>query len=443
MEDLRRFIPGRPAQILIGAFVVVVLLFLTRPAEVPESRGERAWSVDVIPVVPATLSPTLELFGQVQSPQDAELSAGTEAVVISRLVMDGDTVAEGDELVLLDDRDARLTLQQNVADLKEAEAQFNFAKIRLDRSRQAYEKENELLAINAERASRAEEIFSEGLLSRADLETTAENLARQQLALNQAELNIEENSAKLLELEARIARLRALRDRAALDLDRTRITAPFSGVISDMQVSEGDRVRTGDPLMRLQNPDSVEVRAQLPTRIARSITDSMQEGSVILATVDVGGRTVAGRLMRVSRQTRAGSGGVDSFIGFDTGVTGLRLGSTVRVLLELPPEPNVIAVPGEAIYGENQVYKLNGDRMQMLTAERVGEREFADGRTEVLLRTPLLNSNDELIATKLANAADGLLIKRNAPRVAGQPDLTTAVDIETAIDAPEKETARP
>ena len=93
------------------------------------------------------------------------------------------------------------------------------------------------------------------------------------------------------------------------------------------------QVRIGDPLMRLQNPAAIEIRTQLPSRIARSITQSMQEDSVVLAVVKIDGQELSGQLIRVSGQTSAGSGGVDSFIGLDPGqsLTGLRLGSTVRL----------------------------------------------------------------------------------------------------------------
>jgi multidrug efflux pump subunit AcrA (membrane-fusion protein) len=427
MINLQRLKPGKATVIIIGAILVTVLLIMSRTQEMPEARQERAWSIDAIEVKPATLSPTLELFGEVQSPQNSELSAGVESTVAQMLVRDGNSVEKGEILVILDKRDAQLSLQQNEADLREAKAQQNFARIKLQRSKLAFDKERELLTINESRTARADEVYKEGLLSTADLDTANENLARQQLAVNQAELNVEENNAKLIELEARIARIAALRDRALLDLDRTDIKAPFSGLISELQISEGDRVRIGDMLMRLQNPESIEIRAQLPARLSLSIREGMEEGLVIPAMVQIGERDIPAKVLRVSGQTRAGSGGVDSFIGLESAAAGVRLGSTVRVLLELPPENSVIAVPGEAVYGRDRIYKLDGERMVSITVERVGEREYADGRTEVLVRTPELSSGDKVIVTKLANAADGLLVKEQPIALATERKGETTV----------------
>ncbi|MGI9290584.1 MAG: efflux RND transporter periplasmic adaptor subunit [Gammaproteobacteria bacterium] len=416
----------RPGFIIGLAFLLVIVMVTTKPKEQPEPRRERAWAVDVIQASPKNLSPTLELYGRVQSPQDSQLSAAIEAVVMQMPVRDGAAVSAGTTLLVLDDRDARLDLQQTEADLKEAKAQLAFAKIRLDRSQQAYLKEQELLKINDARTGRAEEIFADGLLSQADMETTMENQARQQLAVNQAELSVEENKARLIELDARINRFSALRDRAMLDLDRTVIKAPFDGIISDLEVSEGDRVRPGDTLMRLQNPASVEVRAQIPSRFAPDISAAVTAGTPLTARIQSGDLNIKGRVLRISGQTRTGSGGVDSFIGIDQPGGDFRLGGTVRILLDLPRQENLIAVPAEAVYGRDRIYKLVDQRMQMVQIERAGERELPDGSSEVLIRNPDLNRTDQIIVTKLANAANGLLV--NSDKADSGSSLTRTAD---------------
>ena len=90
---------------------------------------------------------------------------------------------------------------------------------------------------------------------------------------------------------------------------------------------------------------------------------------------------------------------------------GVRLGTTVRVLVELPPQSDVIAVPAEAIYGSDRLYKVVDGRMQMVAVERVGETLAANGTSQVIVRSSALQSDDEIIVTKLSNAVDGLLVR--------------------------------
>jgi len=425
---LRNLIPRKPSVLIIlGALAVAVVLIVSRDRSAPLERPERAWAVDVKPAIRETLRPTLELFGSVQSPQNARLSAGVDGLIIDVSVLDGQTVAADQVLLLLDDRDVRLELQQADADLREVQAKQQFAKRRLERSRDAFEKEQELLALTEKRQARAQELQQEGLLSQSDLDTTAENLKRQQLAVNQAQLTVEEVEIQLTELSAQASRARALRDQAKIDLERTQVRAPFDGVVSELGVSQGDRVRADDVLMRLQNPAAIEVRTQIPASYAEAVTRGLAAGEPMAALVQAGDHSVAGELVRISGQTSEASGGVDSFVRFATPPRALRLGSTVRVYLDLPPQQNVIALPAEALYGRNEVYKLVDNRMQILEVERVGERAHPVGGTEVLVRSPQLSDSDQIVVTKLANAADGLLTQSVATEPAdGSEQLSNA-----------------
>jgi HlyD family secretion protein len=400
-----------PLFILGTALLVTTVMILTRPRDVPAARSERAWTVDVLPVNYGSINPTLELFGSVQSPQDADLSAGIEATVNDVPIRDGETVVEGQLLVVLDDRDANLTLRQRQADILEIQAQSSFADRQIEINRVAFKQEKDLLDIVKTRFDRAKELLDLGRLSRSDFENATENLKRGQLALNRADLALEESRIRLNERQAQLERAQALHGQAALDVARTRVLAPFGGIVSGVQVSEGDRVRVGDSLMRLQNPSSVEVRTQVPADYVQSINQGLLTKDAISAAVEMDDGIVMGRITRVSGLIREGSGGVDSFIGFYSPPLGLRLGSTVRVLVQLPAETGVIGVPAEAVYGRDRVYKVVNDRMKKVDVERVGERSLKDGRTEVIIRSPELTSSDAIIVTKIANAADGLLVK--------------------------------
>ena len=69
--------------------------------------------------------------------------------------------------------------------------------------------------------------------------------------------------------------------------------------------------------------------------------------------------------------------------------------------------------------------------MRQVEFERIGERIGPDGRGEVLLRSELLQDQEQIIITKLANAADGLLVKvaGSAPPPAAKQSARASEDL--------------
>lgn len=408
--DIAKRLRRGPVAILLGAVLVAAILIGTRPERAPVQLPERAWSVAVIPARPATIQPTLELYARVESPQDAGLTTAVEADVLEVLVQDGDSVDAGAQLLILDDQDARLELLQRDADVQEIDAQIRLENRRLVRNREALEKEQELLTLAEKNEERVRSLYDDKLVSLANVDDSAEELKRQQLSVTSRLLAIEESELRTGQLKAQLRRAEALRDKSRLNVDRTQVIAPFAGAISEVDVSVGDRVRVGDPLMRLHNPDSLELRTQIPTRFASRIRVALQDSEELTASVDTGGGNYKAVLERISGQTRQGSGSVDAFLRFEQAPRSTQLGATVQVLLSLPAADNAIALPSEAIYGRNRIYTVQGERMMSLDVERLGERTLSNGKSEIIIRSPALTAEDLIITTKVSTAADGLLV---------------------------------
>ncbi len=408
--DISKRLRRGPVVILLGAILVSGILIATRPQSAPVQLPERAWSVAVMPARAETIQPTLELYGRVESPEDAELTAAVEADVIRVLVKDGDSVAAGTQLLILDDQDARLELLQREADVQEIDVQIRLEQRRLVRNREALDKERELLELAEKNEERVRSLYDDKLVSLANVDDSTEELKRQQLSVTSRVLAIEESELRIGQLRAQLTRAQALREKSQLTVDRTRIAAPFAGTISEVEISVGDRVRVGDSLMRLHNPDSLELRTQIPTRFANRIRAALNRSETLGASIDTGGGNYVATLERISGQTRQGSGSVDAFLRFDQAPRSTQLGATVQVLLSLPAEGDAIAVPAEAIYGRNRIYTVQGERMMSLDVERLGERTLGSGTSEIIIRSPELTAEDLIITTKVSTAADGLLV---------------------------------
>lgn len=71
---------------------------------------------------------------------------------------------------------------------------------------------------------------------------------------------------------AELAAATALQERAALDVERCSLTAPFAGVVLARLASEGEYADIGTPLLRLLATKSLEVVAQVPLDGSASLT---------------------------------------------------------------------------------------------------------------------------------------------------------------------------
>ncbi len=415
-----------PVLVLGVAVLVAGLLIVSRPERPALELPEKSWSVTVMPAAAASIRPNLELYARVESRQDASLSAAVEADVIEVLVQDGDDVEAGQTLIILDDQDAQLELVQREADVQEIRADIKLERQRRARNLEALVNENELLALTESNAERVRSLYKDNLLSQANVDDSAEEYKRQQLSVTSRQLSIEESEIRINKLQAQLRRAQAFRDRAKLAADRTRIGAPFAGSISNSNVSVGDRVRVGDEVMRLHNPASLELHTQVPTRYAQRIRDALVAKLEMPTQVMVNGKEYAARLARISSQTREGSGSVEAYLDFVDLPPETQLGATLRVLLSLPAEPNALAIPAEAIYGRNRIYIVAESRLVGLDVERLGERQLANGRSEVIVRSSQLRPDDKIITTKLSAAADGLLVEIADNSNVAEPDAMLA-----------------
>lgn len=202
-------------------------------------------------------------------------------------------VKKGDILVILDDADARVDLANAEAMLQQAQQRFRQTKATgasLDARLSARAAETaaaraRLTVAQADfdkaRAAlnRREGLVSSGAVSAEELTTVRTAYQQARAALEQAQAGVagaeatrasavgdlasnEALTRGVSELTAPdVAAARARLAQAKLNLDRTVIRAPISGVVTNRQVQVGQRVAPGAPIMTLVPTDAVFVDA--------------------------------------------------------------------------------------------------------------------------------------------------------------------------------------
>ena len=400
--------------LLIGAGGLAALVNSKPQREALEAE-EKAWVIGVMTVEPATATPQLGLYGRVRSPRTANMSAAVTADVRSVDVLEGQYVSSGETMVVLDDREAELLRAQRAAEVADISAQIDNERQRNENDIKALEHEETLLALNQREVKRAEKLAKRKVGSEAQIDQMRQAEERQAMAVDQRRFSINEHASRRAQLDARLARAKSLLRRAELDLDRTRVKAPFAGRVSRVSVSPGDRVRSGDEILTVYNTAEIEIRAQIPTRQVPLVRDALAQGNALEANALVDGRRLRARLDRFTAQVERGGGGADAYFRVIEGGKDLPLGRTVELIVDLPEVHGSIALPYEAVYGTNRIYRLDGDRMRTLDVERVGERRSIDGSAQVLVRSPELQSGDRIVVTQLPNAMDGLRVRVAEP----------------------------
>ncbi|HEC85197.1 MAG TPA: HlyD family efflux transporter periplasmic adaptor subunit [Thioploca sp.] len=388
----------------------------TKPKNEPIKIEEQAYVVTIVPVIPTALSPTLTLYGRVESHRwptlrTPTLSLSANVEVIKVAVLEGEKVKKASVLIRLEDSDSKLNLKQREADLVDIGAQIELEKRRHANNLTALTHEETLLSLTRKSLERRRRLKKQRLSSQSSLEEAQQAVERQMLTITNRRLDIQSHKARLAQLQAKRTRALAMRELARLELARTQIKAPFTGIIAKVAVAVGDRVRSGDALLSVYDNTTLEVRAQIPSRYQGTVLDALAAGYQLKAHTQLNKKTIRLQLDRVSGQINPDSGGIEGIFRVKKGTHLLRLGQFLTLTMSLPRQARVVALPFEAVYGTNRIYKLKDGRMKRLTVERVGEQVTADGKSHILVRSSKLQQGDQVIITQLPNAMEGLKVR--------------------------------
>lgn len=427
MRRLLRFL--LPVLILGAGTAAFVALKATRPEPAAPEVQERVWRVEAQPVTPQPLAPELLLYGRVETPELLRATASAEARVAEVRVRDGNRVREGDLLLRLDERDFRPRIAQAQAEVADLEAQIESEKNQRESDRLALEQERRLLELARQAVARQERLKSQRVGAEQALDDAKQAEAQQALVVSNREMRIADHPSRLRALEARLARAQARLEELQLEFERATVRAPFDGIVTAVEVTEGDQAADGAPLVSLYALDGLEVRARIPAPYQSELTMALARGEPLPASAALGGaggERIALRLARLAGE--ADPSGVEALFAIDGDPARLRLGQLLTVHLQRPEQPDAVAVPFEAVYGGERVYVVEDGRMRGVAIENLGEQQDADGGQRLLVRSPELEAGDQLVTTHMPNALEGLRVEvvGAEPTVAGPPSAGSA-----------------
>lgn len=405
-----------PMLIVLGTIGIIFLLAVSKPKPPEIPLKEKEWLVHTVAAKTQSASPELVLIGTVESPFDSALSAAISADVEKVPKLEGDKVRQGDLIVQLEAREWQWNLSQRQGELDEIRAQIDAEKNRHAADLAALTEEQTLLKLAEQSVARRNKLNESQLVAQERIDEAESQRAQRALSLNTRQLAVNDHPARLAQLKARLDKAQAALRRAELDLERTRIRAPFDGVVTHIAVAPGERVQIGQTLARLYSTEQMEIRTQLPDRHAAEVRMALQSAQTIQATTRHLDQDIALQLKRISAQSQ--TGGVDLLLapasGPDSAKAALTLGATLSVELSLPAQDNVVVVPQSALYGSDRVYIMKEGRLALVEVALIGKQYSATDGDQVLLPGDRFAPGDRIVTTQLPNAVHGLKVADRA-----------------------------
>lgn len=301
-----------------------LLLILTGFSSFSFAGGMPPAVVQVEEAVNTNIAPFVWVSGTVIGRFDSKVAAEVNGVLKNVLDV-GDYVEENDIIAKIDDLKYRLAVNEINAEIKPIETMVEF-----------HRKEAKRLKMLAEKNNAAKNQFDETMANRDEA----------------------------------LAKIRVVRARLAVaedELKKTTVRAPFSGVITERYNMKGERVDSGDQIVRLINTDKLEIQ----TRVPQESIQFIHAGDTL--SIKGPSAEIKGRVRTVIPVGDDVSRLFEIRIEFDK--KEWAAGTAVQVASPVSNKQNVIAVPRDALVIRQSgvvIYRINSENMSEVIPVKTG-----------------------------------------------------------------------
>jgi membrane fusion protein (multidrug efflux system) len=319
----------------------------------------------------------VQAVGSLFALEESALSSQVDGRVDNVLADVGDTVKEGQALIILDPQELQFEVDRQRGLVTQVRAQLGIGPNDpppTDPKKIASVQRAEADLFDADhKYSRAQEMFSGKLISQQQLDEAASRFQSTKATYNVALQEVDRLKALLISSEAS-------EKLAEKKLGDAAIRAPFPGSIKTRNVHPGEYVRVQTPVMVIVRTDRLRVRLAVPERWAGWVKNG---ATVELHVEAFPNETFRGQISRINPAVAQDSRTFEAealLVNLDGR---LKPGFFVQASIPSEKEEKTIFLPERAVnyrYGVYKVFLLNGNHVSERQIRPAGQTEDERGR---------------------------------------------------------------
>lgn len=404
----------RVVLVLFVAAVLAGALVAYKPEPERRPPAENGRLVEVLPARPQDVTLSLESYGTVQPQLTLKLVAEVRGQIVQRhpAFEEGGFVAEGDELIVIDPRDYAFEVESRRAQIRQTGAELE----RLEQELRNLEATTRIARHDLELA-RSERERLQKLAGRQVVAQSVADQTEQKYLASLERLQSLENQKALIPprrelLKAQRSMTEVMLRQAELNLERTRITAPFDGWVLEKLVEVGEHVNAGQVAGTIYQAGELEIEVQVPPSDMQWLPDTFSADHPLPAEVsfEAGGQRHRwqGRVIRQKAQMETATRTLALVVAVDPQEDvdresrrfTLRPGMFVRVDIAGRVVDGAYLMPRYLVYPGDVIYTVVDDRLhiqpvRVLRAYRdrvVVDQGISEG--DLIIRTPLSSATE-------------------------------------------------
>jgi RND family efflux transporter MFP subunit len=401
------------------AGVVAATLVMVRPKAKRQVPVEKGRLVEVFPARAEDVQMVVEAFGTVEPRESLNLVAQVRGPIvdISPTFKEGNFIKKGTRLIQIDPRTYELEVKRRKVQIKQSEAELKRLKQEMVnlQSRVKIAKSDATLAQNE--YLRLKKLIKRQVIAQSQLDKSEQaylaSLERLQALENQMAL-IGPQKEQLI---AARDMAEVLYEQAKLDLERSRIDAPFGGWVLEKAIEVGQHVNVGQQLGCIYRSGKLDILVRIPVKELKWFPAGLGQDTPVAADVlfeNAGQHYIwNGRVARVKAMMDERTRTLPMVIEVDEPGTGeqkkdffrLRPGMFVTIKIKGKGIPRAFVLPRHVVYPGDVVYTVKDNHL------KIKEVSILRSYKDLVIINEGLSEGELIVKTPLSSVKDGMRVR--------------------------------